>query len=71
MTVRGYVDLFPCTQTIDAFSFLGRHFVKDDLRRIQYTNPDLKIHVEKRPKTIDEHWKPEMVLELCTSLRNL
>ena len=42
--------------------FHVRHFVKNDLCRIQYANPDLKISVNKVPKSPEDTWLPEMVL---------
>ncbi|KAI0809123.1 hypothetical protein BC629DRAFT_1590205 [Irpex lacteus] len=42
----------------------ARHFVKNDLPKIRYLNPRLDIEVDKPPKTPEETWKPEMVVEL-------
>ncbi|KAI0344197.1 hypothetical protein BDW22DRAFT_1296477, partial [Trametopsis cervina] len=42
----------------------ARHFAKHDLPRIRYANPKLNIEVARIPKTKDEQWKPEMVVEL-------
>jgi len=42
----------------------ARHFVKNDVPRIRYANPKLHIDIAKIPKTKDETWKPEMVVEL-------
>ncbi|KAI0825320.1 hypothetical protein BC628DRAFT_1374550 [Trametes gibbosa] len=44
--------------------FGARHFVKEDLPRIRYANPAVDIQVEKRLKSKEESWKPEMVVEL-------
>ncbi|KAI9065772.1 hypothetical protein FKP32DRAFT_1708564 [Trametes sanguinea] len=44
--------------------FGARHFVKEDLPRIRYANPTVDIHVEKKLKTKEETWNPEMVVEL-------
>ncbi|KAI0641088.1 hypothetical protein C8Q79DRAFT_1003830 [Trametes meyenii] len=44
--------------------FGARHFVKEDLPRIRYANPTLDIRVDKKLKTKEEAWKPEMVVEL-------
>lgn len=44
-----------------------RHFVKEELPRIRYANPKLDIEVNKLLKTKDDHWKPELTLELRTS----
>lgn len=41
-----------------------RHFVKEDLPRIRYANPDLNIKVTKLRKTPEERWDPEMQVEL-------
>lgn len=38
--------------------------MRKDLPRIRYVNPKLEIEVVKIPKTQDEHWKPEMIVEL-------
>jgi small subunit ribosomal protein S25 len=43
------------------------HFMKEDLPRIRYANPNIGIRVNKLPKTSDEAWKPELVLEFCAS----
>ncbi|KAH9982046.1 hypothetical protein BGW80DRAFT_1261210 [Lactifluus volemus] len=43
--------------------FGARHFMKEDLPRIRYANPNIGIRVNKLPKTSDEAWKPELVLE--------
>ncbi|KAI0089903.1 hypothetical protein BDY19DRAFT_888569 [Irpex rosettiformis] len=42
----------------------ARHFVKNDLPRITYLNPKVKVEVDKALKTREEVWKPEMVVEL-------
>ncbi|KAH8101446.1 hypothetical protein BXZ70DRAFT_933111 [Cristinia sonorae] len=44
--------------------FGARHFAKNDLPRIRFANPDVSIEVNKLPKTKEETWKPEMVVEL-------
>ncbi|KAI0369860.1 hypothetical protein BV20DRAFT_967190 [Pilatotrama ljubarskyi] len=44
--------------------FGARHFVKEDLPRIRYANPTVDIQVDKKLKTKEETWKPEMVVEL-------
>lgn len=41
-----------------------RHFVKEDLPRIRYANPTLDVFVDKKLKTKEETWDPEMVVEL-------
>lgn len=46
-----------------ANSQLFRHFVKEDLPRIRYANPDLKIEVIKWRKEKNEHWRPELELK--------
>ncbi|TDL22287.1 hypothetical protein BD410DRAFT_788532 [Rickenella mellea] len=44
--------------------FGARHFVRDDLPRIRYANPTLKIEVNKVKKLKeDKQWKPEIELE--------
>ncbi|KAF9482390.1 hypothetical protein BDN70DRAFT_853419 [Pholiota conissans] len=44
--------------------FGAQHFVKDQLPRIRYANPNLNIEVLKVPKTPEEKWRPEMEVEL-------
>ncbi|KAJ3833989.1 hypothetical protein EV361DRAFT_921504 [Lentinula raphanica] len=44
--------------------FGARHFVKKELPRIRYANPNLKVEVDKVLKTKEEQWKPEMELQL-------
>ncbi|TFY70153.1 hypothetical protein EVG20_g2858 [Dentipellis fragilis] len=43
--------------------FGARHFVKEDLPRIQYANQGIEVLVNKRPKSPTETWNPELVLE--------
>ncbi|THH14059.1 hypothetical protein EW146_g6238 [Bondarzewia mesenterica] len=43
--------------------FGARHFLKEDMPRIRYTNPNLNIEVNRLPKAKEETWKPEMMLE--------
>jgi len=45
--------------------FGARHFLKEDLPRIRYANPRLDITVDKKPKTAEEAWSPELVLEFA------
>ncbi|KDQ17534.1 hypothetical protein BOTBODRAFT_105474 [Botryobasidium botryosum FD-172 SS1] len=40
--------------------FGARHFLKEELPRIAYANPAIKIAVERRPKTAEEQWDPEI-----------
>ncbi|KAF8508475.1 hypothetical protein JB92DRAFT_3144999 [Gautieria morchelliformis] len=42
--------------------FGARHFVKDDLPRIAYTNPSLKIVVDKMDKKTEDTLTPQMEL---------
>ncbi|KAI8983279.1 hypothetical protein BD414DRAFT_523181 [Trametes punicea] len=44
--------------------FGARHFVKEELPRIRYANPTIDINVDKKLKTKEETWKPEMIVEL-------
>ncbi|KIK43841.1 hypothetical protein CY34DRAFT_803346 [Suillus luteus UH-Slu-Lm8-n1] len=44
--------------------FGARHFVKEELRRIRYANPQLNVEVNKFPKPLQDNWTPEMVVEL-------
>ena len=44
-----------------------RHFLKDELPRIQYINPNMKIEVSRLKKTKEETLKPEMVVQLRAS----
>ncbi|CCM06487.1 uncharacterized protein FIBRA_08756 [Fibroporia radiculosa] len=43
--------------------FGARHFVKEDLPRIRYVNPALDIQVNKLPKSLQDSWQPEMIVE--------
>ncbi|KAG5643813.1 hypothetical protein DXG03_009589 [Asterophora parasitica] len=43
--------------------FGARHFVKEQLPRIRYANPDLDIQVEKVRKSATEAWRPELEVE--------
>ncbi|OBZ79426.1 hypothetical protein A0H81_00220, partial [Grifola frondosa] len=43
--------------------FGARHFVKEDLPRIRYANPEIEIQVNKTPKSLSDRWKPEMIIE--------
>ena len=40
--------------------------MQDDLPRIRYANPRMNIAVDKKYKTKEEMWKPELVVELST-----
>ena len=44
-----------------------RHFLKEDLPRIRFANPNLDIQVQQAKKTAEEHWRPEIELELGAS----
>jgi small subunit ribosomal protein S25 len=41
--------------------------MKEELRRIRYTNPQLNIEVSKLPKTIQDEWKSEMMVQFGKS----
>ncbi|KAL0950498.1 hypothetical protein HGRIS_007307 [Hohenbuehelia grisea] len=43
--------------------FGARHFLKEDLPRIQWANPDLAIEVSKMRKSRTEGWHPELELQ--------
>ncbi|KAI0027004.1 hypothetical protein K488DRAFT_91502 [Vararia minispora EC-137] len=43
--------------------FGARHFVKEDLPRIRYANPDLSIRVDRKRNRADEPLPSELVLE--------
>jgi len=43
--------------------FGARHFVKEDLPRIQYANPGINVTVERLRKTKEESWPAEMVVQ--------
>ncbi|KAF9073980.1 hypothetical protein BDP27DRAFT_1390739 [Rhodocollybia butyracea] len=51
--------------------FGARHFVKEELPRIKYANPHLKIELDRPLKTKDDHWKPEMELQLDNGSRKI
>ncbi|KAJ6544855.1 hypothetical protein DFH09DRAFT_990443 [Mycena vulgaris] len=42
--------------------FGARHFLKEQLPRIRYANPDLDIEVRKIPKRPKDEWRPELKL---------
>ena len=42
--------------------------MKEDLPRIRYANPSINVYVDKKPKTKEETWNPEMVVELRAQL---
>ncbi|KIM39125.1 hypothetical protein M413DRAFT_37241, partial [Hebeloma cylindrosporum] len=44
--------------------FGARHFLKEDLPRIRFANPNLDIQVKQVPKTEKEQWRPELEVEL-------
>ncbi|KAJ8080916.1 hypothetical protein AAF712_010136 [Marasmius tenuissimus] len=44
--------------------FGARHFTKEELPKIRYANPSLKIEVEKALKKPEEQWRPEIELQL-------
>lgn len=37
--------------------------MKEELRRIRYANPLLKVEVNKLPKPLQDNWTPEIVVE--------
>lgn len=39
------------------------HFVRENLPKIRFDNPNLDIEVERMKKTAEERWRPEMELE--------
>ena len=39
------------------------HFVRQNLPKIRFDNPNLEIEVERVKKTKEERWRPEMELE--------
>ncbi|KAH7910016.1 hypothetical protein BJ138DRAFT_1153930 [Hygrophoropsis aurantiaca] len=43
--------------------FGARHFLKDELPRIRYANPNLNVEVTKLLKSRTDVWKPEMIVE--------
>ncbi|EJD04502.1 uncharacterized protein FOMMEDRAFT_83782 [Fomitiporia mediterranea MF3/22] len=43
--------------------FGARHFIKEDLPRIRYANPDLAIQIEKIPRSLGDKWPAELLLE--------
>ena len=45
-----------------------RHFVKEDLPRIQYANPAVDIQVNRLSRTKLDAWKPEIVVETSAYL---
>ncbi|KAF8641541.1 hypothetical protein AX16_009918 [Volvariella volvacea WC 439] len=45
--------------------FGARHFVKEDLPRIRFANPNLEIQVDRVKKSANEHWRP--VMEIVTN----
>ncbi|KAJ7219974.1 hypothetical protein GGX14DRAFT_584885 [Mycena pura] len=42
--------------------FGARYFLKEQLPRIRYANPDLEIHVRKMAKRPKDEWRPELQL---------
>ena len=40
-----------------------RHFLKEEVPRIAYVNPSLVIEVERKEKTKEENWDPELVVQ--------
>jgi len=65
----------PCWVTRIApliLAFEYRHFLKEDLPRIRFANPNLDIQVQQAKKTEQEKWRPEIELELgASSINNL
>ena len=48
-----------------------RHFVKDELPRIQYANPALAIEVSKVPKPKEDTWQSSLIMEFSKFLQDL
>jgi len=49
------------------FNDRARHFVKEELRRIRYANPQLAVEVNKLPKKVQDDLKPELVVQFGKS----
>ncbi|OCB89219.1 hypothetical protein A7U60_g3585 [Sanghuangporus baumii] len=49
--------------------FGARHFIKEDLPRIQYTNPGMQIQIDKIPRSVGDTWRAEMLLEFKNGSR--
>jgi hypothetical protein len=45
--------------------FGARHFIKEHLPRIQYSNPGVQIEIQKIPKRPESKWKAEMEVTFC------
>ncbi|KAF8330342.1 uncharacterized protein EI90DRAFT_3060386 [Cantharellus anzutake] len=43
--------------------FGARHFLKEEVPRIAYVNPSLVIEVERKEKSKEEDWDPELVVQ--------
>ncbi|KAG6899336.1 hypothetical protein C0993_011124 [Termitomyces sp. T159_Od127] len=61
---RCVVHIHEAESVSDVIS-ISRHFVKEQLPRIRWANPDLDIQVEKWRKTKEEAWRPEMEVEFA------
>ncbi|KAG9122861.1 hypothetical protein FRC07_000584 [Ceratobasidium sp. 392] len=49
----------------------ARHFLKDDLPRITYSNPHVTYRVSKcRPLTIEKPWTPSLQLEFADGTKH-
>ncbi|KIO24900.1 hypothetical protein M407DRAFT_76403 [Tulasnella calospora MUT 4182] len=48
----------------------ARHFVKDDLPRVAYSNPNLKISVERRDHLRESPWAPELRAEFADGTKS-
>ena len=60
-------DPQPNAQTAHRTHLSYSHFLKEEMPRIRYANPKIDIRVHKLPKTMEEAWKPELILEFCSS----
>jgi len=46
--------------------FGARHFLKDELPRLAFSNPNLDIAVERKEHLRSEPWAPELLVEFGT-----
>lgn len=45
--------------------------MKEELGRIRYANPQLNVEVNKVPKSLQDNWTPEMVVEFGNSISSV
>lgn len=61
----------PCPSRVRFIEQNFRHFLKEQLPRIRFANPNLEIHVRKFSKRPKDEWRPELEVSFGPSLLHI